>query len=95
MWSQGSGPETDWRCAQTRSVSGDITADNRVTVSFSPSFLPGGCATVAGGDRATGSRSGDTIIVNLPYRATCEMAPGGTMPSLDLEIAATLTLTPW
>jgi hypothetical protein len=95
MWSEGSGAETDWRCAQTRSVAGEITPDNRVTISFSPSFIPGGCASVAGGDRATGSRSGDTIVVNLPYRATCEMAPNVGAPSLDLEIAATLTLTPW
>lgn len=95
MSSEGSGPETDWRCAQTRNVAGDITPDNRVTISFSPSFRPGGCANVSGGDRATGSRSGDTIVVNLPYRATCEMVPGGGAPPLDLEIAATLTLTPW
>lgn len=95
MSSEGSGPETDWRCSQTRSVTGEITSDNRVTISFSPRFMPGGCADVAGGDRATGARSGDTIVVNLPYRAICEMVPGGGAPSLDLEIAATLTLTPW
>jgi hypothetical protein len=95
MWSQGSGPETDWRCSQTRNISGEITSDNRVTISFSPGFTPGGCANIAGGDRATGTRSGDTIVVNLPYRATCEMMPGGGTPSLDLEIAATITLTPW
>lgn len=95
MWSQGSSPETDWRCIQTRSFTGEFAADDRVTISFSPSLTVGGCTNVAGGETATGSMSRDSIVIDVPYRATCEMAPGGAAPLWDLEIAATITLTPW
>jgi len=94
MSSQGSSPETDWRCTQTRSFTGDVTSDGQVSVTFSPRFTPGGCSVVVGGERATGSMSNGSINVALPYRATCEMTPGNG-PSWDLEIAATVTLTPW
>jgi len=94
MSSQGSGPESDWRCTQSRSFAGDVTSTGQVTVEFSPRFTPGGCSNVVGGDHATGSMSNGSINVALPYRATCEMAPSNA-PSWDLEIAATVTLTPW
>src|SRR6185369_10810169 len=93
MSSEGSGPDSDWRCLQTRSFSGELTPDDRVAISFSPAFGPGGCTNVDGGQRASGVRSGDSIVVDLPYHATCEMFRGG--PSLELEIGATITLTPW
>ena len=95
MSSTGNGAESDWRCTQTGSFDGDVTADDRVTISFSPNFTPGGCTNVTGGQRASGSMSRDSIVVDVPYRATCEMVPGGGAPPLDLEIAATITLTPW
>jgi hypothetical protein len=91
--SQGSSPESDWRCTQSRRFSGDVTSDDRVTISFEPEFKVGGCTTATGGDRATGTRSAGSIVVTLPYRAMCEMSPG-LRPPLDLEIAATITLTP-
>src|SRR5688572_22699591 len=92
MSSQGSGPESDWRCTQSRRFTGEITADNRVTISFAPQFEVGGCTNAAGGETATGSLSTDSIVIALPYRATCQMAPV-VGPSWDLEIAATITLT--
>jgi hypothetical protein len=64
-----------------------------VTIAFDPRFTPGGCSDIVGGDHATGSITDGSIKVALPYRAVCQMVPGG--PSLDLEIAATITLTPW
>jgi hypothetical protein len=91
--SEGNGPESDWRCTESRPFAGELTPDNQVTIVFSPGFTPGGCANIEGGQRAVGVRSGNSIIVDLPYRATCEMLPGG--PRLDLEIASTVTLTPW
>ena len=90
--SQGSGPESDWRCTQSRRFSGVVTSDDRVTISFEPEFKVGGCAPAAGGQRATGTRSADSIVITMPYRAMCEMSPFG--PSWDLDIAATITLTP-
>jgi hypothetical protein len=95
MRSQGDGPDSDWRCTSERPFTGELTAENQVTVEFSPYFRPGGCTNVVGGERATGSRSADSIILAIPYRATCEMSLGGGAPRWDLEIAATLTLTPW
>ena len=92
---QGVGPETDWRCTRSGRIAGEATADNQVTIDFVPRFIPGGCGNVVGGERATGSRSGDSITLSLPYSATCEMARGGGAPSWDLDIAATITLTPW
>jgi hypothetical protein len=91
--SQGSSPESDWRCTQSRRFSGEVTSDDRVTISFEPEFKVGGCTTTAGGERATGTPSGDSIVVTLPYRAMCEMSPG-VRPPWDLDIAATITLTP-
>jgi hypothetical protein len=91
--SQGSSPESDWRCTQSPRFSGEVTSDDRVTISFEPEFKVGGCTNAAGGERATGTRSNDSIVVVLPYRATCEMSRGAG-PSLDLEIAAEITLTP-
>jgi hypothetical protein len=93
MSSRGSSPESDWRCTQSRRFTGEVTSDDRVTITFEPAFKVGGCTTTTGGERATGTRSADSIVVTLPYRATCEMSPGAG-PSLDLEIAATITLTP-
>src|SRR5262245_41109941 len=93
MTSQGSGPDTDWRCTETRPFSGDMTSDNGVTIAFQPRFTPGGCSDIVGGERASGSVVDSSITVALPYRATCQMLPGGS--ALDLEIAATITLTPW
>ena len=93
MTSQGNGPDTDWRCTETRPFSGDMTSNNGVTIAFQPRFTPGGCSDIVGGDRASGSVVDSSITVALPYRATCQMLPGGT--ALDLEIAATITLTPW
>lgn len=93
MSSQGNGPESDWRCTQTRRFTGDITSDDRVTVSFVPEFKVGGCANAAGSGTATGSLSADSIVMSLPYRAICDMAPV-VGPSWDLDITATLTLTP-
>src|SRR5262245_54373179 len=91
--SQGSGPESDWRCTQSRRFSGEVTADDRVTISFEPEFKVGGCTNAPGGEPAPGTRSANSIVVTLPYRATCEMSPV-IGPSWDLEIAATITLTP-
>jgi hypothetical protein len=93
MTSQGNSPDTDWRCTETRPFSGDVTADNGVTIAFQPGFTPGGCSDVVGGDRASGSLADASITVALPYRARCQMLPGGA--ALDLDIAATITLTPW
>src|SRR5262245_44340581 len=93
LLSQGSGPESDWRCTQSRRFSGEVTSDDRVTISFEPEFRVGGCTNATGGDRATGIRSADAIVVSLPYRAMCEMAPV-VGPSWDLEIATTITLNP-
>jgi hypothetical protein len=93
MSSQGNSPESDWRCTQTRSFDGDVTADQRVTIRFSPAFKAGGCTNIAGGDIATGSIFGETIVVDLPFRATCEMSPSGG-PSVDLDVTATITLSP-
>jgi hypothetical protein len=95
MWSQGSSPETDWRCIQEGTFTGEVAADDRLTISFSPRLTVGGCNIIAGGETATGRMSRDSMVVDLPYRATCEMAPGGAAPSWDLEISATITLTPW
>ena len=95
MWSQGSSPETDWRCIQAASFTGEVAADGRLRISFSPGLTIGGCSTIAGGETATGSMSRDSIVVDVPYRATCEMAPGGAAPLWDLVISATITLTPW
>jgi hypothetical protein len=93
MSSHGSGPESDWRCTQSRRFTGELTSDDRVMISFEPAFKVGGCTIAAGGDRATGARSADSIVITLPYRATCEMSPLAG-PSWELEIAATITLTP-
>lgn len=93
MTSQGNGPDSDWRCTESRPFTGDVTSSNAITITFLPSFTPGGCTNIVGGDRATGSIAGDSITMTMPYRAQCEMLPGG--PTLDLEIAATITLTPW
>jgi hypothetical protein len=93
MTSQGNGPDTDWRCTEARPFSGDVTADKAVTIAFQPGFTPGGCSDVVGGERASGSMADASITVALPYRARCQMLPGGA--TLDLEIAATITLTPW
>jgi hypothetical protein len=93
MSSSGSGPETDWRCTQSRRFSGEITSGNRVTISFDPEFKVGGCANASGGATAAGTFSSGSFVLALPYRATCEMTPI-TGPSLDLDIAATITLTP-
>jgi hypothetical protein len=93
MTSQGNGPDSDWRCTETRPFTGDVTSDNAVTIAFVPQFTPGGCSNIVGGDRASGSITSAAITVALPYRAVCQMVPGGA--SLDLEIAATITLTPW
>jgi len=93
--SQGDSPDTDWRCTSERQVAGELTSDNRVTVDFIPNFTPGGCTNVVGGERAAGSRSADGIVLSLPYHATCEMSPGAGAPQWDLDIAATVTLTPW
>lgn len=93
MWSQGSGPESDWRCTQSRRFTGEVTADHRVSISFAPEFKVGGCASAAGGETATGVLSADSIVMALPYRAMCDMSPAAG-PSWDLEIAATITLTP-
>jgi hypothetical protein len=93
MTSQGSGPDTDWRCTETRPFTGDVTSDHAVTIAFVPRFTPGGCSDIVGGDRASGSIADASITVALPYRAVCQMVPGGA--SLDLEIASTITLTPW
>jgi hypothetical protein len=95
MSSQGNGPETDWRCASDTRFAGELGSDGQVTVEFTPQFRPGGCTNVVGGERASGSMSGDSIILSIPYRATCEMSLGGLAPWWDLDIAATLTLTPW
>lgn len=92
MTSQGSGPESDWRCTQSRRFTGEVTADRRVTVSFVPAFTVGGCANAVGGETAAGSLSADSIVMALPYRATCDMTPV-TGPSMDLQIATTITLT--
>jgi hypothetical protein len=93
MSSTGSGPESDWRCTQSRSFSGEVTSDDRVTISFVPEFTVGGCANAVGGRTATGSLSAGSIVVALPYRATCKMTPIAG-PSLDLEITATISLIP-
>jgi len=93
--SQGDSPDTDWRCTSERRVTGEVAGDNHVTVEFIPNFTPGGCTNVEGGERVSGSRSADGIVLSLPYHATCEMALGGGAPSWDLDIAATVTLTPW
>ena len=95
MWSQGSSPETDWRCIQAGTFTGEVAGDDRLTISFSPSLKVGGCSIIAGGETATGLMLRDSIVVDIPYRATCEMAPGGAAPLWDLEISATITLTPW
>jgi hypothetical protein len=94
MRSQGTGPDSDWRCTSERRITGELTSDDHVTVEFIPDFRPGGCTNVVGGARATGSMTANTITLAIPYRATCEMSSGGDAPSWDLEIAATLTLTP-
>jgi hypothetical protein len=93
MSSQGSGPESDWRCSQSRRFTGVVTSDDRVTISFAPPFTVGGCANAAGNQSATGSLSAGSIVVALPYRAMCDMVPV-VGPSLDLEIVATITLIP-
>ena len=95
MRSAGSGPESDWRCTSESRFAGELTADDHVTVEFTPDFRPGGCTNVVGGEQAAGSRSGDTISLSLPYHATCQMSSSAGAASLDLDIAATLTLTPW
>lgn len=95
MSSQGSSPESDWRCTQERAFSGEITSDSRVTIDFVPKFTPGGCTNVVGGDHAIGSMTDASITVALPYHATCGMAMGSSAPSLDLDISTTVTLTPW
>ena len=92
MSSQGSGAESDWRCTQSRRFTGEVTSDQRVTIWFEPEFTVGGCTNAAGGERATGALSGDSIVVALPYRATCNITPVSG-PSLELEIAATIALT--
>ena len=95
MRSQGDGPDSDWRCTSERRFAGELTSADHVTVEFIPNFRPGGCTNVVGGERVGGSRSTDGIVLSVPYHATCEMALGGGAPSLDLDIAATVTLTPW
>lgn len=92
MISQGSGPESDWRCTQSRRFTGEVTSGDRVTIVFSPEFTVGGCRNAVSAASATGSLSGDSIVIALPYRATCDMMPV-TGPSLDLQIATTITLT--
>lgn len=95
MWSQGAGPESDWRCTQTRRFAGEMISDDQVMIRFLPRHTLGGCTNLVGGESAVAAMSGGSIVVALPYRATCEMAPGGGAPSWELEIAATITLTPW
>lgn len=92
MSSQGSGAESDWRCTQSPRFNGEVTSGGRVTISFVPAFKVGGCRNAAGAETATGSLSGDSIVVALPYRATCDITPVAG-PSVDLEIATTITLT--
>jgi hypothetical protein len=94
MRSQGTGPDSDWRCTSEGRFTGELTPDDHVTVEFIPDFRPGGCTNVVGGSQAAGSMSGAAITLSIPYRATCEMSLGGGAPSWDLDIAATLTLTP-
>ena len=94
MSSQGTSPESDWRCTETRSFSGQVSSD-AVAIDFSPGFSPGGCTDVVGGEHATGSIADGSIVVSLPYRATCQMAPSSGAPSWDLDITTTVTLTPW
>ncbi len=94
MQSQGDGPDSDWRCISEARFTGELTSDDHVTVDFIPQFRPGGCTNVVGGEHATGSLSADSISLSMPYRATCEMSLGGGAPWWDLDIAATLTLTP-
>jgi hypothetical protein len=95
MRSEGSGPESDWRCTGESRFGGELAADDHVAVEFTPDFRPGGCTNVVGGEHAAGSMTGDTISLSLPYRATCQMSSAAGAPSLDLDITATLTLTPW
>jgi hypothetical protein len=95
MRSQGTGPDSDWRCTSETRFTGEGTSGDQVTVEFIPQFRPGGCTNVVGGERAAGSRSANSIILSIPYRATCEMSRGAGAPAWDLDIAATLTLTPW
>ena len=95
MRSQGEGPDSDWRCTSERQFVGNVTSNSQVTVEFEPDFTPGGCTNVLGGERATGALSSDSISLSIPYHATCEMVRGGSAPSLNLDIAATVTLTRW
>ena len=95
MRSQGSGPESDWRCTSESRFAGELGSDDHVTVEFTPDFRPGGCTNVVGGEQALGSMLGDTISLSLPYRATCQMSSSAEATPLDLDITATLTLTPW
>ena len=95
MHSEGSGPDSDWRCTSETRFTGELSADAHVTVEFTPDFRPGGCTNVVGGEQAAGSMSGDTINLSLPYRATCQMSSAAGASSMDLDITATLTLTPW
>lgn len=94
MRSQGTGPDSDWRCSSEQRFTGELTSDDHVTVEFIPEFTPGGCTNVVGGQVATGSIAADSISLSIPYRATCEMSRSGSAPWWDLDIAATLTLTP-
>lgn len=95
MWSQGAGPESDWRCTQTRRFSGEMISSDRATIRFLPRHTLGGCTNLVGGESADASMSGGAMVVALPYRATCEMTPGGAAPLWELVITATITLTPW
>ena len=93
MHSQGTGPDSDWRCTSEGRFLGELSSDQRVTIEFIPDFTPGGCMNVVGGKRAAGSMSAGAITLSIPYRATCEMSLGGGAPWWDLTIVAILTLT--
>ena len=67
-------------CSRSGRIAGEVTADNQVTIAFSPAFVPGGCRNIVGGERASGSRSNASIVFSLAYRATCEPALGGGAP---------------
>jgi hypothetical protein len=91
MSSEGNGAESDWRCTQNARFTGQATSGERVTISFVPAFKVGGCTNAEGAETATGSLSRDSIVLALPYRATCDITPVAG-PSLDLLIATTITL---
>jgi hypothetical protein len=96
MTSQGHGADSDWRCSPTRSYTGQIEADNNLTIELNAPYHPGGCMPVSGSNRTTGRMtSADSITFGVTGRAVCQMFLGDPTRTQEVDFNLTFTLTRW